>query len=100
MVNAASRTMARMLGNSEVAFESARSQFWIVDAHVSRISKIFSSIFGITVLARITLLRCSIKINCIFYQNKLHNPISCASVCKLNNLAMCRPSLEFFYLYY
>lgn len=27
--------MARMLGNNEVAFESARSQFWIVDAHVS-----------------------------------------------------------------
>ncbi|GJN07392.1 hypothetical protein PR202_ga25220 [Eleusine coracana subsp. coracana] len=33
VVNAASRTMARMLGNNEVAFESARSQFWIVDAH-------------------------------------------------------------------
>ncbi|ONM57457.1 Malic enzyme [Zea mays] len=33
VVNAASRTMARMLGNNDVAFESARSQFWIVDAH-------------------------------------------------------------------
>ncbi|RLN04691.1 hypothetical protein C2845_PM13G23460 [Panicum miliaceum] len=33
VVNAASRTMARMLGNNEVAFESASSQFWIVDAH-------------------------------------------------------------------
>jgi hypothetical protein len=31
--------MARMLGNNEVAFESARSQFWIVDAHVSWITK-------------------------------------------------------------
>lgn len=40
VVNAASRTMARMLGNNEVAFESARSQFWIVDAHVSHASKI------------------------------------------------------------
>jgi len=39
VVNAASRTMARMLGNNEVAFESARSQFWIVDAHVSCITK-------------------------------------------------------------
>lgn len=27
--------MARMLGNNEVAFESARSQFWVVDANVS-----------------------------------------------------------------
>jgi hypothetical protein len=39
VVNAASRTMARMLGNNEVAFESARSQFWIVDALVSWITK-------------------------------------------------------------
>lgn len=31
--------MARMLGNNDVAFESARSQFWIVDAHVSWITK-------------------------------------------------------------
>ncbi|KAM3366112.1 hypothetical protein ACQJBY_009363 [Aegilops geniculata] len=37
VVNAASRTMARMLGNNEVAFESARSQFWIVDAHVKKV---------------------------------------------------------------
>jgi hypothetical protein len=37
VVNAASRTMARMLGNNKVAFESARSQFWIVDANVSLI---------------------------------------------------------------
>lgn len=27
--------MARMLGNNEYAFESARSQFWVVDAKVS-----------------------------------------------------------------
>ena len=27
--------MARMLGNNESAFESARSQFWVVDAMVS-----------------------------------------------------------------
>lgn len=27
--------MARMLGNTEIAFESARSQFWVVDAKVS-----------------------------------------------------------------
>jgi len=39
VVNAASRTMARMLGNNDVAFESARSQFWIVDAHVRWITK-------------------------------------------------------------
>jgi len=26
--------MARMLGNNEVAFESAKSQFWVVDAKV------------------------------------------------------------------
>ena len=45
-MNAASRTMARMLGNNDVAFESARSQFWIVDAHVSRISKINFLIFS------------------------------------------------------
>ncbi|XP_072959588.1 NAD-dependent malic enzyme, mitochondrial [Typha angustifolia] len=32
VVNAASKTMARMLGNNESAFESARSQFWVVDA--------------------------------------------------------------------
>ncbi|KAJ0970759.1 hypothetical protein J5N97_018718 [Dioscorea zingiberensis] len=32
VVNAARRTMARMLGNNESAFESARSQFWLVDA--------------------------------------------------------------------
>jgi len=31
--------MARMLGNNDVAFESARSQFWIVDAHVRWITK-------------------------------------------------------------
>ncbi|OAY67073.1 NAD-dependent malic enzyme 62 kDa isoform, mitochondrial [Ananas comosus] len=33
VVNAASKTMARMLGNNESAFESARSQFWVVDAN-------------------------------------------------------------------
>ncbi|GAA0153127.1 oxidoreductase [Lithospermum erythrorhizon] len=33
VLNAARKTMARMLGNTEVAFESARSQFWVVDAH-------------------------------------------------------------------
>lgn len=32
VLNAARKTMARMLGNTEVAFESARSQFWVVDA--------------------------------------------------------------------
>ncbi|KAJ1694694.1 hypothetical protein LUZ63_011392 [Rhynchospora breviuscula] len=32
VVDAASKTMARMLGNTESAFQSARSQFWIVDA--------------------------------------------------------------------
>jgi hypothetical protein len=26
--------MARMLGNNEVAFQSAKSQFWVVDAKV------------------------------------------------------------------
>lgn len=35
VLNAARKTMARMLGNTEVAFESARSQFWVVDAKVS-----------------------------------------------------------------
>ncbi|XP_038982452.1 NAD-dependent malic enzyme 62 kDa isoform, mitochondrial [Phoenix dactylifera] len=32
VVNAARKTMARMLGNNEAALESARSQFWVVDA--------------------------------------------------------------------
>ncbi|WOL05601.1 NAD-dependent malic enzyme 62 kDa isoform, mitochondrial [Canna indica] len=32
VLNAARKTMARMLGNNESAFESARSQFWVVDA--------------------------------------------------------------------
>ncbi|KAJ4952198.1 hypothetical protein NE237_029030 [Protea cynaroides] len=32
VVNAARKTMKRMLGNNESAFESARSQFWVVDA--------------------------------------------------------------------
>ncbi|KAF5193900.1 Malic enzyme [Thalictrum thalictroides] len=33
VVNAARKTMARLLGNTESAFESARSQFWVVDAN-------------------------------------------------------------------
>ncbi|KAK6121600.1 hypothetical protein DH2020_044659 [Rehmannia glutinosa] len=33
VLNAARKTMARMLGDTEVAFESARSQFWVVDAN-------------------------------------------------------------------
>ncbi|KAK9142893.1 hypothetical protein Syun_012293 [Stephania yunnanensis] len=33
VVNAATKTMARMLGNNDSAFESARSQFWVVDAN-------------------------------------------------------------------
>jgi hypothetical protein len=61
--------MARMLGNNDVAFESARSQFWIVDAHVSWIPKTFFLYFVTTVLGRITLLCCSININCMLYQN-------------------------------
>ncbi|XP_060179296.1 NAD-dependent malic enzyme 62 kDa isoform, mitochondrial [Lycium barbarum] len=32
VLNAARKTMARMLGDTEIAFESARSQFWVVDA--------------------------------------------------------------------
>ncbi|KAK1393778.1 Malic enzyme [Heracleum sosnowskyi] len=32
VLNAARKTMARMLGNNELAFEGARSQFWVVDA--------------------------------------------------------------------
>lgn len=35
VLNAARKTMARMLGNNETAFDSARSQFWVVDAKVS-----------------------------------------------------------------
>lgn len=35
--------MARMLGNNESAFESARSQFWVVDAKVSSNSQILLS---------------------------------------------------------
>ena len=35
VVNAARKTMARMLGNNESAFDSAGSQFWVVDAKVS-----------------------------------------------------------------
>eukprot|EP00262_Sarcandra_glabra_P004188 TRINITY_DN1516_c0_g2_i2.p1 TRINITY_DN1516_c0_g2~~TRINITY_DN1516_c0_g2_i2.p1 ORF type:complete len:626 (+),score=110.52 TRINITY_DN1516_c0_g2_i2:156-2033(+) len=33
VVNAARKTMARMLGNNVSALESARSQFWVVDAN-------------------------------------------------------------------
>ncbi|KAI7746288.1 hypothetical protein M8C21_004692, partial [Ambrosia artemisiifolia] len=33
VLNAARKTMARMLGNNELAYESARSQFWVVDAN-------------------------------------------------------------------
>ncbi|XP_052485533.1 NAD-dependent malic enzyme 62 kDa isoform, mitochondrial [Gossypium raimondii] len=33
VVNAARKTMARMLGNTEHAFDSAKSQFWVVDAN-------------------------------------------------------------------
>ncbi|KAK8945658.1 hypothetical protein KSP40_PGU010544 [Platanthera guangdongensis] len=32
VLNTARKTMARMLGNTESAFESARKQFWLVDA--------------------------------------------------------------------
>ncbi|KAF3562706.1 hypothetical protein DY000_02011870 [Brassica cretica] len=32
VLNTARKTMARMLGNTETAFESAQSQFWVVDA--------------------------------------------------------------------
>ncbi|BAT96891.1 NAD-dependent malic enzyme isoform [Vigna angularis] len=32
VLNAARKTMARMLGNNEIAFKSAKSQFWVVDA--------------------------------------------------------------------
>ncbi|XP_019092942.1 PREDICTED: NAD-dependent malic enzyme 1, mitochondrial-like [Camelina sativa] len=32
VLNAARKTMARMLGNTETAFDSAQSQFWVVDA--------------------------------------------------------------------
>lgn len=35
MLNAARKTMARMLGNNDLAFEAAGSQFWVVDAKVS-----------------------------------------------------------------
>lgn len=34
VLNAARKTMARMLGNTETAFDSAQSQFWVVDAQV------------------------------------------------------------------
>jgi hypothetical protein len=34
VLNAARKTMARMLGNNESAFESAGRQFWVVDAKV------------------------------------------------------------------
>ncbi|KAM7257928.1 hypothetical protein ACFE04_013669 [Oxalis oulophora] len=33
VVNTATKTMARMLGNNETALQSARSQFWVVDAN-------------------------------------------------------------------
>ncbi|GFZ02895.1 NAD-dependent malic enzyme 1 [Actinidia rufa] len=35
VLNAARKTMARMLGNNESAFEGARSQFWVVDAKLA-----------------------------------------------------------------
>lgn len=34
--------MARMLGNNESAFESSRSQFWLVDAKVCFLSMLYS----------------------------------------------------------
>lgn len=34
VLNAARQTMIRMLGNTESAFESAREQFWVIDASV------------------------------------------------------------------
>ncbi|CAK9178994.1 unnamed protein product [Ilex paraguariensis] len=33
VLNAARKTMARMLGDTDIAFESAGSQFWVVDAN-------------------------------------------------------------------
>lgn len=42
VLNAARKTMARMLGNNEVAFESAKSQFWVVDAKVLYIMTLMS----------------------------------------------------------
>ncbi|KAJ1399419.1 hypothetical protein SESBI_30353 [Sesbania bispinosa] len=41
VLNAARKTMARMLGNNEVAFESAKSQFWVVDAKTAIYGKWF-----------------------------------------------------------
>ena len=35
VLNTARKTMARMLGNNEHAFDSAQRQFWVVDAEVS-----------------------------------------------------------------
>ncbi|KAF6160507.1 hypothetical protein GIB67_019276 [Kingdonia uniflora] len=35
VANAARKTMARMSGNNESAPESAKSQFWVVDANIS-----------------------------------------------------------------
>lgn len=35
--------MARMLGNNETAFDSARSQFWVVDAKVDMPFALISS---------------------------------------------------------
>ena len=43
VLNAARKTMARMLGNNESAFDSAGSQFWVVDAKVSSNSQILLS---------------------------------------------------------
>lgn len=35
--------MSRMLGDTDVAFKSARSQFWVVDANVSDVLPYFST---------------------------------------------------------
>ncbi|KAG6749223.1 hypothetical protein POTOM_046266 [Populus tomentosa] len=39
VLNAARKTMARMLGNNESAFESAGRQFWVVDAKLSLLAR-------------------------------------------------------------
>lgn len=67
--------MARMLGNNEVAFESARSQFWVVDANVSLSQSSFSPLgwdvmiffFFFIVLCRNWFVFCTVLIKIIVH---------------------------------
>lgn len=75
VLNAARKTMARMLGNNETAFDSASSQFWVVDAKVSGCIYLFNN-WNLIVLDKATVAFLDIEIDkrkkwgLEFYSNK------------------------------